>query len=310
VATLLIQNGTLNTGDPFVAGMYSGRVRAMVSDWGKKITTAGPSMPVELIGLSGVPDSGDIFSVVKDEATARQIAGMRQKKIVEQERGKHAKVSLDDLFDQISQGDVKELNVVVKGDVHGSIEAVKEALLKLSTPEVGVKVIHSAAGGITEGDVMLASASNAIVVGFNVRPESKATKIAEVESVDVRLYNVIYNVVDDIKKAMEGLLEPIIREEELGRAEIREVFRVTKVGNIAGCYVTDGKIVRNAKVRLVRDNVVLYEGDISSLKRFKEDAKEVAAGYECGIGIEGYNDIKVGDFIEAYVLKEEAAKLS
>jgi translation initiation factor IF-2 len=309
VATVLVQSGTLKTGDSIVAGIYSGRVRAMVSDWGVRIKDAGPSMPVEIQGLTGVPEAGDIFTVVKDDATGRQIAEMRLVKNVEQDRLKSARVSLEDLYEKITAGDVKELNVVVKGDVHGSIEAVRETLEKLSTDAVTLKIIHSAAGGITEGDIMLASASNAIVIGFNVRPETKATKLAEAENVDVRLYNVIYNLVDDMKNAMEGLLEPIVTEEVLGRAEVREVFRVSKVGVIAGSYVTDGKITRGAKLRLLRDNVIVYEGDISSLKRFKDDAKEVATGYECGIGIEGYNDIKVGDVIEAFVLKEEAAKL-
>ncbi len=309
VATVLVQNGTLKTGDTFVAGSFSGKVRAMTSDWGKKVKSAGSSMPVEIIGLGGVPDAGDAFIVVKDEATARQVATMRKIKDQEAERLKSARVSLDDLFEKISKGEAKELKVVLKADVQGSIEAVKESISKLSTEAVAVNIIHDAAGGITEGDIMLASASNAVVIGFNVRPEPKAAKLAELEAVDLRLYNVIYNVVDDIRNAMEGLLEPIIREEALGRAEIREVFKVTKVGTIAGSFVLDGKIPRSASVRLLRGSVVIFEGGISSLKRFKEDAKEVQSGYECGIGIEGYNDIKVGDIIEAYVLKEEAAKL-
>lgn len=309
VSTVLVQNGTLKAGAPFVAGLYSGRVRAMLSDWGKRVKKAGPSMPVEILGLSGVPEAGDVFTVVGDEATAKQIALIRQKKNIESERMKSAKVSLTDLYDKINQGEVKELSVVLKADVHGSIEAVKETLEKLQTDAVSLKVIHGAPGGITEGDIMLAAASNAIVIGFNVRAETKAEQLAAQESVDLRFYNVIYNLVDDIKNAMEGLLEPIIREEVLGRADIREVFRVSKVGNIAGSYVTSGKITRTAKARLIRDNVVVYEGVLSSLKRFKDDAKEVQSGYECGIGIEGYNDIKVGDVIEAYELKEEAAKL-
>ena len=309
VSTVLIQNGTLKVGDACVVGVYSGRIRAMINDRGKRVTEAGPSVPVKILGLSGVPQAGDSFTVVKDEATAKQIASIRLRKLQEEERAKTVKVSLADLYDRISRGEVKELNVIVKADVQGSMEAVKEALEKLSTDKISLKVIHSAVGGINEGDVMLASASNAIIIGFNVRPDNKAQQLAESEAVDIRLYNIIYNLTDDIKNAMEGMLEPVIREEIIGKAEIREVFRVSKVGNVAGCYVIDGKITRNARVRLVRDNVVIYDGKISSLKRFKEDAKEVAAGYECGIGIEGYNDIKVGDVIEAYVLKEEAAKL-
>jgi translation initiation factor IF-2 len=309
VSTVLIQNGTLRAGDAFVTGLCSGRVRAMISDWGHRVTEAGPSMPVEILGLSGVPQAGDDFTVVKDEAAAKQIATIRQRKSQEEALMKTAKVSLSDLYEKINKGEVKELNIIVKADAQGSIEAVNDALDKISSDAVTLKVIHSAVGGINEGDVMLSSASNAIVIGFNVRPESKSKALAEKEGVDIRLYNVIYNLVDDIKLAMEGLLEPVVREELLGRAEVREVFRVSKVGNIAGSYVIDGKIARGAKVRLIRDNVVIYEGDLASLKRFKEDVKEVATGYECGIAIAGYSDIKEGDIVEAYTLKEEAARL-
>ncbi len=309
VSTVLIQNGTLRVGDAIVTGIHYGRIRAMISDWGKRINEAGPSMPIEILGLSGVPQAGDAFVTVKDEATAKQIAAIRQRKSVEKDRMKTAKVSLEDLYDKINRGEVKELNLVIKADVQGSIEALKETLGKLSTDAVKLKVIHSAVGGISEGDVMLASASNAIVIGFNVRPEPKAQALAEKESVDLRLYTIIYNLVDEIKNAMEGLLAPVVREEALGRAEIRDVFRITKVGPVAGCFVTDGKAVRGAKVRLIRDNVVVYEGKLGSLKRFKEDVKEVASGYECGMTIEGYNDIKAGDIIELYTLREEAAKL-
>ncbi len=309
VATVLVQNGKLRVGSAFVAGVHHGRVRAMIDDRGKRIEEAGPSMPVEILGLSGLPEAGDTLTVVKDEATAKQIALIRERKRAEKERAKTSKISLSELYDKISKGEVKELNVIIKADVHGSIEAVKEALSKLSTDKVAIKVIHSAVGGVNEGDIMLASASNAIVIGFNVRADSKAAQLAETEKVDIRIYNIIYDLIDDVKKAMEGLLEPVIREEVLGKAEIREVFRIPKVGNIAGCYVTEGKILRGAKVRLIRDNIVIYDGKIGSLKRFKEDVKEVQSGYECGIGIEGYNDIKVGDIIEAYELREEAAKL-
>ncbi|OGQ59754.1 MAG: translation initiation factor IF-2 [Deltaproteobacteria bacterium RIFCSPLOWO2_02_FULL_53_8] len=309
VSTVLIQNGVLRVGDAVISGVCYGRIRAMINDWGMRVDEAGPSMPIELLGLSGVSQAGEIFAVVKDEATARQIASIRQRKMLDRDRLKTAKVSLNDLYEKINKGEVKELNLVIKADVQGSIEAVTEVLGKLSTDAVKIKVIHSAAGGINEGDVMLASASNAIVIGFNVRPEAKAAGLAERESVDVRLYTIIYNLVDDIKNAMEGMLSPIVREETLGRAEIRNILRITKVGNVAGCYVTDGKATRGAKVRLVRDNVVIFEGKLSSLKRFKDDVKEVMAGYECGMTIDGYNDIKTGDVIEMYMLKEEAAKL-
>ncbi len=309
VATVLIQNGTLRTGDAFVTGLHYGRVRAMISDWGKRINEAGPSMPVEILGLSGVPEAGDSFIVVKDEATAKQVAAIRQRKAAEKERMKTAKVSLSDLYEKISSGEVKELNLIIKADVHGSIEAIKDALSKIKTDAIKLNVIHSAVGGIIEGDVMLASASNAIIIGFNVRPESKARALAEKEKVDIRLYDVIYDLTEDIKKAMEGLLEPVIKEEVTGRAEVREVFRISKVGNVAGCYILEGKALRGSRVRLIRDNVVIYDGKLSSLKRFKDDVKEVAAGYECGMTIEGYNDIKVGDIIELYTLKEEAARL-
>ncbi len=309
VATVLVQDGTLKVGDAVVTGIHYGRIRAMISDWGKRIDSAGPSMPIEILGLSGVPQAGDTLASVKDEATAKQIATIRQRKSIEKERMKTAKVSLTDLYDKINKGEVKELNLVIKADVHGSIEAVKESLAKLSTDAVKIKVIHSAVGGISEGDVMLAAASNAIVIGFNVRPEAKAGALAEKENVDVRLYTIIYNLVDEIKNAMEGMLSPVVKEEIIGRAEIREVMRITKVGNVAGCYVTEGKAARGAHVRLIRDNVVIYDGKLSSLRRFKDDVKEVASGYECGMAIEGYNDIKVGDVIELYTLKEEAAKL-
>ncbi len=309
VSTVLIQDGTLKVGDAIVTGVNYGRVRAMISDWGKRVDEAGPSMPMEILGLSGVPVAGDPFVVVKDEATAKQIASIRQRKSLEKDRLKTAKVSLTDLYDRINKGEVKELNLVIKADVQGSIEAVKDTLAKLSTDAIKLKVIHSAVGGISEGDVMLAAASNAIVIGFNVRPEPKAQALAQKEDVDLRFYTIIYNLVDEIKSAMEGMLSPVVSEEVIGRAEIRDVFRVTKVGTVAGCYVTEGKAIRGAKVRLIRDNVVIYDGKLSSLKRFKDDVKEVATGYECGMTIEGYNDIKTGDFIELYTLREEAAKL-
>ncbi len=309
VATVLIQSGRLRAGDAFVTGFHSGRVRAMIDDTGERVKEAGPSMAIEILGLSGVPLAGDTFYAVKDEITAKQIAAMREKKTIEKGLQGSAKVSLEDLFDKINQGEVEELNIILKADVQGSIEAVKESLEKLSTDAVQLKILHNAVGGINEGDVMLASASNAIIIGFNVRPETKARELAISEKVDVRLYNVIYHLVDDIKSAMEGLLKPIITEEILGTAEVREVFRVSRVGNVAGCYLTSGKALRGAKAHLIRDNVVIYDGKLGTLRRFKDDVKEVQTGYECGMTIDGYNDIKAGDVIELYMEKEEAAKL-
>jgi translation initiation factor IF-2 len=309
VATVLVQEGTLKTGDYCVVGVHSGRVRAMQNDRGEKVLEAGPSMPVELVGLSGVPDAGDVFVAMKDERQAKEIATLRQIKQREQELAKHTKLSLEELYTKIQAGEVKDLNVIVKGDVQGSVEAVGESLRKLSTAAVRLNVIHSGVGAVNETDVNLASASNAIIIGFNVRPEVKAQTLAEKEGVDIRLYSIIYNAVDDVKKAMEGLLSPIFKEKYLGRAEVREVFSVPKVGNVAGCYVQDGKVVRNAQVRLTRDNIVIYEGKMSSLRRFKDDVKEAAAGYECGIGLENYNDIKQGDIIEAFEMEKIAATL-
>ena len=309
VATVLVQEGTVRTGDYCVVGVHSGRVRAMQNDRGEKVAEAGPSMPVELVGLSGVPEAGDIFVAMKDEKQAREIATLRQIKHREVEFAKHTKLSLDDLYKRIQSGEVKDLNVVVKGDVQGSVEAVSETLRKLSTEAVRLNVIHSAVGAITETDVNLAAASNAVIIGFNVRPEVKAQGHAEREGVDIRLYSIIYDAVEDVKKAMEGLLDPTFKEKFLGRVEIRDVFSVPKFGNVAGCYVTDGKMVRNAQVRLLRDNVVVYEGKMSSLRRFKDDVKEVATSYECGIGLENYNDIKVGDIIEAFEMEKIATKL-
>src|SRR3989338_1756523 len=309
VATVLVHEGTVKIGDAFVSGVHCGRVRAMISDWGKKVEEAGPAMPVEILGLSGVPEAGDVFTVVRDEVTAKQIAGIRLKKKQESEIKKTAKISLAELYEKIKEGAVKDLSVVVKGDVQGSVEAVKEMLGKLPADTIKVNIIHNAVGGITEGDIMLASASNAIVIGFNVRPEPKTQVLAEKEGVDIRLYSIIYELVDDIKKAMEGMLAPTIKENILGRAAVREAFRISKVGTIAGCYVTDGKILRASRVRLIRDNIVIYDGKMSSLKRFKEDVREVLSGYECGIAIEGFNDIKTGDTIEAYQMEEVARKL-
>ncbi|HOP40204.1 MAG TPA: translation initiation factor IF-2 [Geobacteraceae bacterium] len=309
VATVLVQEGTVSVGDYFVCGTHYGRVRAMQNDRAEKVKDAGPSMPIEVIGLTGVPDAGDAFVVMPDERQAKEIAMLRQQKVRETELAKTSKLSLEQLYEKIQMGEVKELNVVVKGDVQGSVEAVSESLRKLSTDAIKLRVINSSVGAITETDVNLATASNAIVLGFNVRPEVKAQALAEKEGVDIRLYNIIYDAVDDIKKAMEGLLEPTLKENFLGRAEIREVFSVPKHGNVAGCYVLDGKMVRNSQVRLLRDNVVVFEGKMASLRRFKDDVKEVASGYECGISLENYNDIKPGDIIESFEIEEVAATL-
>jgi translation initiation factor IF-2 len=304
VATVLVQSGTLHVGDAFVCGLYSGRVRALLDDRGKKIKQAPPSTPVEVLGLSGIPQAGDAFVVVDNERRAHQIAESRRQKEREESLAGTSRITLEDLYQQIQDGGVKELNVIIKADVQGSIEAVTDALEKLSTPEVKIRPIHGSAGGITESDVMLASASNAIIIGFNVRPQPKAAILAEREKVEINLYTVIYQLVADVKAAMEGLLEPVYREVFLGKAEVREVFSVSKVGKIAGCYVTEGKMVRGATCRLIRDSVVIYEGKIDSLKRFKEVVNEVAAGYECGIALEGFQDIKQGDVIEVYTQEE------
>jgi translation initiation factor IF-2 len=282
----------------------------MMDDKGRKVDAAGPSTPVEILGLQGVPDAGSPFVAVTDEATARQVAEHRRGKQREASLVKTSKVSLEDLYQQIQTGDVKELRVVIKADVQGSVEALSEALSRLSTDEVRLNVLHASVGGITESDALLASASNAVVIGFNVRPESKATEIAEREGVDVRLYTVIYDALNDVRDAMEGLLEPTVREKTVGRAEVRQVFSVPSFGVIAGSFVTDGKIARNAMARLVRDHVVVYTGKVTSLRRFKEDAREVQSGYECGIGLENYQDVKTGDVIEAYETERVARRLT
>ncbi|MDO8445294.1 MAG: translation initiation factor IF-2 [Deltaproteobacteria bacterium] len=309
VATVLVEEGTLKVGDPFVAGVHFGRIRAMIDDKGAKVEKAGPSMPVEVQGLPGVPLAGEKFIVVSDEKKAREIGTYRQMKLRETELSKSSKVSLEDLYNKIKEGEVKELGIIIKADVHGSVEALAESLQKLSTEAIKLKVLHGSVGAITETDVLLAAASNAIIIGFHVRPDAKVHSLAEQEGVDIRLYNIIYEVIDDVKKAMEGLLTPTLKEVVLGRAEIREVFSVPKIGNIGGCFITDGKITRVARVRLIRDGIVLHDGKMASLRRFKDDVKEVQSGYECGIGIENYNDIKTGDVIEAYIQEKVAAKL-
>jgi translation initiation factor IF-2 len=311
VATVLVQSGTLRVGDAFVVGTFSGRVRALITDRGAKIAEAGPSMPVEVIGLPGIPSAGDPFVAVQDERVAREIAEDRahKQRTAELAAGS-ARVTLDDLYARIKEGDVKELALVIKSDVQGSAEALSEAVEKLSTPAVKLRVIHAGVGGITETDVLLASASRAIIIGFNIRPEPKAAALAEREGVDVRLYTIIYDAISDIRAAMEGLLEPTLKERQLGRAEVRQVFNIPRAGVIAGCYVIDGTISRaSAGVRVVRDHVTIYEGKLSSLRRFKDDVREVQQGYECGIGVENFGDIKVGDILEVYVIDKVAAKL-
>ena len=304
VATILVQNGTLNSGDIVVAGTAVGRVRAMTNDKGEKVKSAGPSVPVEITGLDTVPSGGDTVNAVSDEKLARQLVEQRRNSEKEALFNSQTKVTLDNLFDQMKLGDVKELKVIVKGDVQGSVEAVKQSLEKLSTTEVRVHVIHGAVGAINESDVMLANASNAIIVGFNVRPEPDAAESAKRHGVDMRLYRIIYECIEEISSAMKGMLAPKFREVQLGRAECREVYKISSVGTIAGCYVLSGKVARSAKIRVVRDGIVIAEDEISSLRRFKDDAKEVAQGFECGIGLENFNDIKVGDIFEAFTMEE------
>lgn len=305
VATVLVQDGTLKVGDPIIAGSSYGRIRAMMNDKGQKVKKAGPSVPVEILGLSEVPQAGDMFYVAKNERQARQVAESvvakgREDMIKETPQ----KVSLDDLFNQIQSGNVKELNIVIKADVQGSVEAIKMSLEKLSNEEVRIRTIHGGVGAITESDVMLASASNAIIIGFNVRPESSAKAVADAQKVDVRLYRVIYNAIEDITAAMKGMLDPVYQEKIIGHAEIRQLFKASGVGTIGGSYVTDGKLQRNAQVRIVRDGKVIYEGEFANLKRLKDDVKEVNSGYECGLSFIKFNDLKEGDVVEAFVMEQ------
>ena len=304
VATVLVQDGTLNVGDIVIAGTAVGHVRAMVNDKGRRIKVAGPSTPVEILGLSEAPSGGDHFRVVKDEKLARDVAESRRHEEKETKFNQTVKVSLDNLFSQIDEGNMKELNVIIKADVQGSVEAVKQSLEKLSNDEVRVRAIHGGVGAVNESDVLLANASNAIIVGFNVRPDAGAAAAASQHDVDIRLYRVIYQAIEEIEAAMKGMLDPEFREVIIGHAEVRQTFKVTGVGTIAGSYVTDGKITRNAQVRLVRNGIVVHEGSIDSLKRFKDDAKEVADGFECGIGLENFNDIKEADIIECFIMEE------
>ena len=309
VATVLITNGTLRIGDNFVVGNVSGKVRALTNEHGQNLKEAYPSQPVEIIGISDVPEAGDPFVVVETEQIARQVDEIRQQKQREQQMRVTSRANLDDLFAQIAQGEVHELNLVIKADVHGSVEALRSSLEELSTDEVRVNVIHQGVGGVSETDVALAAASDAVIIAFNVRPESNARRAAEREKVEIRYYRVIYTAIEEVKAAMSGLLEPDYEEEVIGSAEVRQTFRVPGGTIVAGCYVTEGKIQRNAQIRVIRDNIIVHEGKISSLKRFKDDVREVAQGYECGIGVEKFNDIKDGDVLEAFIIKEIARSL-
>ena len=309
VATVLVQNGTLHVGDNFIVGATYGKVRAMYNEVGAQVQEAGPAMPIEVLGLQGLPMAGDPFQMLSDDGRARQIAQFRQEKLRETAHAKSARLTLDQLHLKMAKGDMKEVPIILKADVQGSAEVLNNMLNKVGTEKVKVRTIHSSVGAITEWDVLLGATSNAIIIGFNVRPEKKAAELAGREGVDIRLHTVIYNVVDEIKQAMAGVLDPVIKEIYMGTAEVRDTFRIPKAGVIAGCYITDGRVTRNANVRLLRDNVVIHEGKISSLKRFKEDTTEVKTGYECGIGIQNYNDVKVGDVIESFVTEKVAAEI-
>ena len=304
VASLLVQNGTLNVGDSIIVGTTYGRIRAMIDDKGNKIKSAGPSIPVEILGLSEVPAAGDRFNVVKDEKTARNMADKRKEKIRQENFTASNKVSMENLYSQIQEGKVKELSVIVKADVQGSVEAIRQSLEKLSTDNVKVRVIHGGVGAITETDVILASASNAIIIGFNVRPDGNAIAAGEKESVEIKTYRIIYDAIEDIKSAMVGMLDPEYKEVIQGRVEVRAVYKISNVGTIAGCYVLNGKITRHSSVRILREGIVIFESTLASLKRFKDDVKEAAAGFECGLSIEKFNDIKEGDILEAYTMEE------
>jgi translation initiation factor IF-2 len=308
VATLLVQHGTLRIGDSIVVGSTFGRVRAMVNDIGRRVKEVGPSTPIEITGLNDVPQAGDQFIVFEDEKKARAIGEKRYQRYLESQRRESAKVSLDDLFSRIQEGEVKDLNVIIKADVQGSAEALAGSLRKIDVAGVKINIVHQGVGAITEGDVILASAANAIIIGFNVRPDGNARSMAEQEHVEMRLHRIIYNAIDEIESAMKGMLDPEFVEEITGQVEVRDVFKVSKVGTIAGCYVTEGKISRDAGVRIIRNGIVVYEGKLDTLRRFKDDVKEVATGYECGIKVEKFDDIKVEDVIEAFIMKEVERK--
>ncbi len=309
VATVLVQGGTLNVGDPIVAGLASGKVRAMINSKGKRVKAAGPSTAVEILGLSEVPQGGDQFVAVPSDKIARSVAEKRQQIAREEMLKSNQRMSLDDFFSQMNEGDVKDLNIVIKADVQGSAQAVKQSLEKLSNEEVAVRVIHCGVGAVNESDVMLATASNAIIIGFNVRPVPGAEEVAKKENVDIRTYTIIYKAIEDVQAAMTGMLDPEYKDEDTGKAEVRETFKISGVGTIAGCYVTTGKIFRGGKARIVRDGIIIHDGEIAALRRFKDDVKEVNSGYECGLSFVNYNDLKEGDIVEAYVTKEVERKL-
>ena len=304
VATVLVQNGTLNVGDMVVSGSTYGRVRAMTNSRGERVKSAGPATPVEIVGFGEVPDAGEELIAVEDERLARQVVQERSAKVRASMAKSSSASSLEELYSKLAEGEVKDLNIIIKADVQGSVEAVKQSLEKLSNDKVHVKIIHSGVGGVTENDVMLAGIDGAIIIGFNVRPDAKAREAAQRDGIDIRYYRIIYQAIEDIEKAMKGMLSPEFKENLLGHAEVRNVFRITGVGTVAGCYVTDGKIQRNAQVRLLRDNVVIFEGKLSSLQRFKDSVREVSEGYECGVGLENYSDIKNGDVVECFLMEE------
>jgi translation initiation factor IF-2 len=304
VATVLVKEGRLKTGDPVVCGVHYGKVRAMLDDLGRNVEQAGPSMPVEIIGLSGVPMAGDEMVAVKDERDAKQVSQYRTQKQRSKDLAKTSRLSLDKLFEKMQEGELQDLNLIIKTDVDGSMEAIRDSVLKLSNEEVNINIVHAATGTITESDISLAAVSDAIIIGFNVRANAKVHEMANEEHVDIRYHNIIYNVIQEIKDAILGLMKSTFEERLIGRADVRETFHVPKVGTIAGCYVTDGKIERGKQTRLLRDGIVIYDGKSVSLRRFKDDVKEVQSGYECGIGLENYNDIKVGDVIENYYMEE------
>ena len=310
VATVLVMNGTLKIGDYLIVGTTHGRVRAMLDDKGRRVKKALPSTPVEIVGLSDVPMAGDIFHVVENEHLAKQIISERTITKREETMKATSRVTLDELFAQIQKGEIQDLNIIIKADVQGSIEAIKQSLEKLSNDEVRVNIIHQGVGGITETDVMLASASNAIIIGFNVRPDANARKAAELQQIDIRLYRVIYTAIEDIKSALSGMLKPELKEVVIGRGEVRAVIKVPKVGFVAGCYISEGKVTRNSQIRVIRDSIVIHEGDILALRRFKDDVKEVSSGFECGISLERFNDFREGDQIEAFIQEEIKRELS
>ncbi len=309
MATVLVQSGTLHVGDVILSGSNTGRVKAMFNERGQKVNEAGPSTPVSLLGLNGAPAAGETFNVMDDEKEARELANKREQLLRIQGLKTQKHITLEEIGRRIAVGNFQELNIIVKGDVDGSIEALSDSLIKLSTEEVHVNVIHKAVGAISESEVLLAAGSNAIIIGFQVRPSANARKLAEKEEIEIRLYSIIYDAINEVKSGIEGMLAPEEKEEVIGTAEVRDVFKISKVGTVAGCMVKDGKITRNNRIRVIRDGIVVHEGTLGSLKRFKDDVKEVSAGFDCGLNVDGYNDIKIGDVIEAYTIVEIKRKL-